>query len=375
MNKKKVLYLITKSNWGGAQRYVYDLATNIDKNNFEVVVALGGDGPLVEMLQNARIKTILLTEMKNTTSVKQVWRAGRELYTILKTEKPDVFHLNSSIAGLVGAIVGRIARIQKIIFTAHGWAFNEDRSFFQRLIIKTLHYLTVMFSTRTIAVSNAIVNQMNWPGAQSKMKVINPGRTIGAMYDRTEARNKMIAFYPALLPYQSDQWVVCIAELHPIKRHNILVEAMVSLVKTYPKLRLILIGEGNERKKIEDKIKEKKLSENVFLTGNILEAARFLKAFDIFILASKSESYGYVLHEAGLAGLPVIATNVGGIPDIIQHNVNGLLIPPDNTQLLERAIGLLYGDKQLSEKFSSSLKNKMLERNINKMVRQILFLY
>jgi len=210
---------------------------------------------------------------------------------------------------------------------------------------------------------------MNWPGALRKMKIINPGRTIGVMYERREAREKIIDFFPRLLPYQSDPWLVCVAELHPIKRHRILIEAMGELVKNYPALRLILIGEGELKNTIEKQITDSNLTENVFILGKITEAARFLKAFDMFVLASKSESYGYVLHEAGLAGLPVVATNVGGIPDIITNNQSGLLVPPDDISAIHEAIKKLIDNPDLAKSLANNLLEKMSAKTIEKMTR------
>ncbi|MBY0538469.1 glycosyltransferase [Patescibacteria group bacterium] len=373
--KIKVLFLITKSNFGGAQRYVYDLALNLDKSKFESVVALGGNGALLTMLQNANVHTITLREMQNSTSLKQAWRSYTELLQTLKSEKPDVLHLNSSIAGLVGAVAGRFARVPNIIFTAHGWAFNEDRPRWQRLIIKFFHYVTVLLSDRTIAVSNAIVSQMNWPGAQEKMKVINPGRTIGAMYDRNEARTKLIDFYPQLAAFVSSYWVTCVAELHPVKRHSVLIDAFAQRLQTEPNQSLVLIGEGKMFSELEKLIFERKLTDKIFLLGNVVDAARFLKAFDMFVLVSKSESYGYVLHEAGLAGVPIIATNVGGIPDIITHPHEGLLIPPDSTNNLVQALSETYKGKTLATERAQTLQTKLESRTVAKMTRQIESLY
>ena len=126
-NRKKVLFLITKSNWGGAQRYVYDLVTTLDKSQFDVVVALGGNGILVEMLNHAGIRTIIIQSLARNISIKNELSFARELWNILRIEKPDVFHVNSSKAGGVGTFLGRLSRVPRIIFTAHGWAFNEDR--------------------------------------------------------------------------------------------------------------------------------------------------------------------------------------------------------------------------------------------------------
>lgn len=374
-NRKKVLYLITKSNWGGAQRYVYDLATTLDKSRFEPLVAMGGEGILGEMLHNAGIRTIVLQEMQNKLSLKQARKAASELRQIVKIERPDVLHVNSSTAGLIGSLVGHSTRVPKIIFTAHGWAFNEDRPLSQRLLLKTLHYMTVLLADRTIAVSRAIVTQMNWPFAQRKMKVINPGRTIGVTYDRAEARTKLIGFCPELAPYQNDEWIVCLAELHPIKRHLILLDAFRQLPQTETPRKLILIGEGAERERIEIYIVTHHLNGRVLLVGNITEAARFLRAFDLFVLASKSESYGYVLHEAGLAGVPVIATNVGGIPDIITNHKTGLLIPPDNAPALITAIHTLLENPTQKAAYVAALQTELSGRSVTKMTRQTESLY
>lgn len=371
----KVLFLITKSNFGGAQRYVYDLATNLDRTTFEPVVALGGDGTLATMLENAHVDVIRLQKMENSTSLKQAWRSYQELSGILKSEKPDILHLNSSVAGLVGAIAGRQARVPNVIFTAHGWAFNEDRPLWQKVTIKSLHYLTVLMSDRTIAVSNAIVSQMNWPGALRKMKVINPGRTIGPMYNRNEARIKIIDFCPRLAEYASDTWLVCIAELHPIKRHTVILQALATIIKTKPHTRLILIGDGRERADIERDIRRFELANHVFLLGNITEAARFLKAFDVCVLASKSESYGYVLHEAGLARVPIVATNVGGIPDIIENNTEGLLITPDDSMALVGAIEVITANPEATALRVENLFSKLSKRTVEKMTNQTSSLY
>ena len=373
--RKKVLFLITKSNWGGAQRYVYDLATNLDREKFEPVVALGGNGILADMLENAGIRVINIESLGRNISLKKEWAFACELWQILRVESPDVFHVNSSKAGGVGTLLGRLLRAPNVIFTAHGWAFNEDRPLWQKLITKFLHWITVLLSHRTIAVSSAIVKEMNWPGALRKMKIVNPGRTIGPMYQKIEAREKIMDFFPRLLPYQSDPWLVCVAELHPIKRHHILIEAISELVKDYPTLRLILIGDGELKSVIEKQIADADLTENIFVLGNITEAARFLKAFDMFVLASKSESYGYVLHEAGLAGVPIIATNVGGITDIIIDQQTGLLVPPDNVNALIIAINTLLTNPTQRVNYASTLQIELQKRTVTKMTRQTESLY
>jgi glycosyltransferase involved in cell wall biosynthesis len=363
-HKKKVLFFITKSNWGGAQRYVYDLASALDRQVYEPVVVLGGNGTLVEMLHNMHIRTITLTSLNRDIRLQNELHVLRELWHILKTEKPDVFHVNSSKAGAIGSILGRLARVPRVIFTAHGWAFNEDRPLYQRLLIKAIHYGTVMAAHHTIAVSRAIVAEMNWPGAAAKMSVINPGRTIGVMFDKDEARKKIEDFFPRLVPYHTDPWIITVAELHPIKRHEVLFAAVRSLTSIYPNIRLVCFGEGALRPKLEAWVVNHGMSEHIFICGNLHEAARFLKAADIFALASKSESYGYVLHEAGLSGLPVVATDVGGIRDIIENDKTGLLVTPDSVTELAGALALYLSNSEIAREHANLLKQTLEERGV-----------
>lgn len=375
LSKKKVLYLITKSNWGGAQRYVYDLATHLDPQQFEPVVALGGDGVLKDLLVHAGIRVISIGSLERDFSFQKEVAFTKELWKIVRSEKPDILHVNSSKAGGVGTLIGRIARVPKVLFTAHGWAFNEDRPYWQRVTIKFFHYLTVLFAHKTIAVSNAIVQEMNWPLPQSKLKVIFPGRSIGVMYRKDEARLQLAQTAPALNPYLYDTWIITIAELHPIKRLDVLIEAITTSIKSHPKLRAVIIGEGSQKASLTQQIQENGLTQHVFLVGSITEAARFLKAADLFILPSKSESYGYVLHEAGLAKLPVIATNVGGIPDIITSGKTGQLISPDSPTELVAQIESFFNRPQLWKEYANNLENVMHDRSVEKMVFSTTALY
>ena len=374
-NRKKILFLITKSNWGGAQRYVFDIATKLDPLLFEPVVALGGNGTLKEQLEHAGIRVIVIESLERDISIKKELAFAKELWQVLKTEKPNVFHVNSSKAGGVGTFLGRIARVPRVIFTSHGWAFNEDRPYWQRFVIKGLHWLTVLFSHKTITVSHALINQMNWPLVRTKMKVINPGRTIGVMYNKQEARAKLVEICPALAPHQGDTWILTIAELHPIKRLHVLIHAFKMAARNHQNIRSVIIGDGELRAELETQITELELTDRVFLTGSITEAARFLRSADLFVLPSKSESYGYVLHEAGLAGLPVISSDVGGITDIIKDSHTGSLIKPDDASLLAKQIEDFCERRHKWNDFGNNLQQVMEGRTVEKMVDATVALY
>lgn len=379
MKKRKVLFVITKSNFGGAQRYVLDLAASLPSEVYDVVVSAGGDGILHELLKEKGIKTAPITTLENKTSLLKELRTFFTLAQIIKREKPDVLHVNSSKAGFIGCLLGRILRVPKIIFTAHGWAFNEDRSAFQKFCLKCIHWCTVLFSHTTIAVSHGLKKQMDWPLVEKKMRVVHLGRSNIPFKYRDEARGiietKVTGNTARLSDYDADFWIGTIAELHPTKRLNRAIDSMSALTKTFPNLRFIIIHDGEERKNLEQQVEDLGLTEHVFFTGAIVEAARLLPAFDLFVLPSKSEAFGYVLIEAGLASLPVVATRVGGIPDIITDGENGLLVEPDNTPALTTALKKLIVDHELRHSIAQAHYARAETFTLSKMVQETMLLY
>ncbi len=373
--KKKVLFLITKSNFGGAQRYVYDLATGLSPKEFEVVVAFGQSGPLERKLKEAGIRTISLPSLQRDISLSKEIRSFFDLSKILHQEKPDILHINSSKAGALGALIGRLAGVPKIIFTAHGWAFNEDRSWKQRLILKKIHWLTVLLSHQTIAVSKEVKRQMDWPLVKNKMTVIYNGRSITKLRPREESRITLSDIEPRLLSYQNDFWSITIAELHPVKRHDAVIEATGEVVKKFPHTRHLIIGGGQEEKKLRQKIIDLNLTENIFLLGTIPEAAEFLKAADLFILASRSEAMPYAIIEATIAGLPIIATRVGGIPEVIENGKSGLLVEPLNNMALTKAILEVRNNDELRQKIALGALERSRDFNFHKTLEKTIAIY
>ncbi len=153
--KKSVLYVITKANWGGAQKYVYLLARGAANAGYQVAVAYGEPGVLTEKLGELGIETIQVPALGRDVDTKKDAGAYRALVELFKTRNPDIVHINSAKAGGLGALAARRVGIAHIIFTAHGWAFNESRPAWQRALIWMLSGVTVSLSHTTICVSEA----------------------------------------------------------------------------------------------------------------------------------------------------------------------------------------------------------------------------
>ena len=347
--RKKVIYLITKGNWGGAQKYVFDLAKNY-KDKMDVVVAIGEGDELAENLEKIGIKTIKVRSLIKNINFKKDIESFSQIQEIFDKEKPDIVHLNSSKAGFIGALAAKSAGVKKVIFTAHGWAFNDASAVWQKKTFQIIQWITVFLSNTTITVSQKTKKDIkNWPLISKKIQVIYNGIEKIEFLNKKESRAR-------LLPKKGGLWIGTISELNKNKGLDILIEAFANLKKQGEKrLNLVIIGEGGEREKLQKMAHNLGISENIFFLGFIEEANKFLKAFDIFTLTSRTEGLPFVLLEAGLAKLPVIATKVGGISEIIKKG-NGILIEKEDAKSLEKKLKFLIDNPNERTKLATNLE-------------------
>lgn len=352
--KKKIFHVITKGNWGGAQRYVFDLATHLPTTEWECVVVHGEGTLLHEKLTAAGIRTIRIDSLGRDVHLFKDVVAFKTLLHIFNDERPDIVHLNSSKIGGLGALAARIAGIPKIIFTGHGWAWNEHRSLPSKALITLIHWLTIQLCHTTIAVSHETRRQIaRLPFIPAhKLVVIHNGIDELVFEEKHAARSKMGGGSEKI-------WVGTIAELHHNKGLDILVDAFSRIDFTAHNVGLYIVGEGEERKALERRIAEKGLEHRVHLVGFMPQAAQLLKAFDVFVLPSRTENLPYVLLEAGLAQLPVVASRVGGIPEVITHMETGLLFLRGDTAELTRDITRLMTDTALVAEISQGIRKEV----------------
>jgi len=379
--KVKILYCITKANMGGAQKYVHDLAISLPKETYNTTVLIGNDGPLNEKLTGQGIRTIILGDLNRNVHFFSDIRNFFKILKIFRQENPEIIHLNSSKMGLLGVIAGRLSGIPKIIFTGHGWAFNEERNFLQKKVIYLLHLLTITLSHKTIAVSEQTKNQIAKNNfLNKKIRIIRNGLAEPLFIDKQIARKEISAKLPISLGLENRPWLGTISELHKNKGLRYIIEAMHIREKKNSNKSglpvLIIIGEGEEREELQKKINEYSLTDSIFLIGRIDEAQKYLTAFDIFTLTSITEALPYAVLEAGLAGLPIIASAVGGIPEIINDMKNGVLVRPGESNEIERAIDFLLNNPAKMSEFGQQIKIKIKkEFNQEKMLRETMSTY
>ncbi len=360
--KRKLFICITKSSWGGAQKYVFDIATNTPRDQFDTTVVLGEGGELKKKLEEAGVKTILLKNSQRDINIKKEFALFFELIKLFRDEKPDIIHLNSSKMGGSGALAGRLAGIKKIIFTAHGWAFNEERGFLSRMLIKILHIITIILCHKIISVSENTKKQIGGL-FEKKIIVIKNGLRETKLFEKDVSKKYITEKILELNKkakntiLNNPTWIGTISELHTNKGLSYAIDA---IAKIKSNVIFIIIGGGEKRKELEEQIVKLGLSNKIFLLGHIDSASSYLKAFEIFVLSSITEALPYVLLEAGYASIPTIATNVGGIPEIIENNKSGIIVPIKNSEDIKYSIECLLKNPQKAKIFGENLKEKIL---------------
>ncbi len=269
----------------------------------------------------------------------------------------------------MGSFLGRILRVKNIIYTVHGWAFNEDRPFSQKILIMFFSWLTMVFAHRVILLSKKEYDQtLRFPFVKNKLELVPLGIKAPILMSIDGA--KQVLGKHLGIDLSKKIIIGTIAELHPNKGLNDLLDAFLPITERNPNVVCIIIGDGQDKATLGMRIKELKLEDKVFLAGYVENASEYLKAFTMFVLSSIKEGLPYVILEAGCASMPVVATTVGGIPEIIEDMKSGILVRPKNPHELSHAISFMIEQTEERRKYGVALRERVLtEFSLDKMLK------
>ena len=360
MKKTKVIQLITGLNTGGAEMVVKDLALNIDKEKFEIIViSILPIGKIGEEIKKSGVKVLSLnTKFKYNPSI--AWK----LFNILKKEKPDILNTHLFHADLIGRIIGKLSKMPKIISTFHSIDIGSKKREFLINLIKRK-------SDKDIAVSKMVASE------SIKRKITNKNK-INVIYNSINLEK-----FPFKNKYESrkklniDQSVnlfVSTGRLTKAKGYNYLIKTVKEIKDNSL---FIILGEGVEREALEREIKNEGLENKIILKGNVSNVNDYLQAADFFIMPSLWEGFSVALLEAAATKKVIISSNVGGASEIIENNKNGFLVEPTNTeQLAEKINYVLSLNTEEKEKMGNLARKTVEERfSLEKMIKEYEDLY
>lgn len=330
----KVIHLITELSSGGAQSALLRLLKGLDRARFtpSVVCLYNGDGVVAQQI---RALGVSVTDLQMRG--KQQLGAFGQLYRLLRQARPAILHTWMFHANFPGRIVGRLAGVPIIITSRRNVEIggaNRDR----------LQRWTAGLDDQVIAVCEvARQAEIERAGARpAKVVTIYNGLELAefaqAPPEACQAARQMLGIADDVLLLGS------VGRMHRQKGFTYLLAALPAIKAQFPQVKLLLVGDGELRSALEAQTAQLNLQDSVIFTGTRTDVPTLLKALDLFVLPSLWEGLPNVILEAMAIGLPVVATAVGGTPELVVDGSTGCLAPPNNPAALAKAIGDLLAN-------------------------------
>ena len=359
---KNILLISNRLDFGGAEVYVVSIANRLVELGYNVHVASSG-GSLVEELSNDVKHFIIPAASKK---IPGIIKCSLQLRKILKDNKIEIIHSNSVITCLISKLATLFLSIP-IINTVHSW--GTSRKPISAAIVN-------LCADNVVAVSNSTAESYISHGLnKKKVVVVHNGIdtkrfTRLSIEDNFKNREKL-----GLKP--EDFVVINIARMEEVRKgHNTLLDAANIVVKSYSNCKFLLAGDGNLRNTLQDKVKNFGIENNVIFLGNRADVVDLLSLSDIFCLPSDWEGLPLVIAEAMSCGLPVIATAVNGVPEIVLDKITGYLVQPQNPEQLSNKILELMQNPDLKEKMSAaSVKRTNETFSLDNLIKRLHTIY
>ncbi len=348
-SKIKILYIIPSLASGGAEKFILDLINNLNHDIFEIkLLSFNGGGFFEEEFIKSNVDFKILKK-RFKFDVYNFYQICREI----KNFSPDIVH--TQLGGdIYGKIAAKFLRVKIIISTEQNVLDNDN------FIIRFFKRITAKFSDRIIVISNSVKQDVicRYGIKEDKVSLIPNGINCDFLNDS----DKKIKDAPFVFG--------SIGRLNEQKNFSLLIDAL-SFFKDKNFLCLI-VGEGELRSKLENKISNLCLSDKVKLLGTKKDVFSFLSSLDFFVLPSKWEGLGIVLLEAGLAKLPVLASATGGILDIIDDKRTGILFENNNLEDLKEKLEYFFDEKnkEVLADLGGNLNKKIKENFDIKIISQ-----
>ncbi len=326
MRRKRILHFIETGGLGGAERAAVDLAFRLPEERFESELAsLQGGGWLAE---KAREIGLPFHVVPSGGSVD--WRLIRGLIGLVRDGNFDLLQTHLMDSNFYGAVSGFLGRFP-VVAVEHGDAHHPGKTQIQRLKPKTIGYLADAWVAVSRFTREALIRRFNIP--ENKVRVIPNGIPM-EVYGGSGGRLSR-----ADLGIPEDSFLIgAVGNLYPVKGHRYLIEATARLAAPFPGLHVAIAGSGGEEERLRALARDLQISDRVHLLGRRSDIPDFLKVLDVFALPSESEAHPLSLCEAMAAGIPSVASNVGGVPEVIEDGRSGILFPAGDVDALAKAV-------------------------------------
>lgn len=376
MSRYKVLHLHTLPVISGSGINTYLTMKGTPQDRFAVAMACAPGGKLNTIVREAGITVHEVRHMVQPLRPFKDLLALLEIIRILRREKIDIVHTHNSKAGFLGRLAGRLAGVPVVVHTVHGFAFHQSEPAWRRALFRSLERMAASWSDHTIFISQPMID---WARRE---RILREGRyaKIYSGIDLETFRGyswEEVGRLRGDLGFHADDRVIgFVSKLWEGKGHEVALHAMARIVQEVPQAKLLLVGEGPLEKQLRGVSGRLGLRERVVFAGFRTRIAEVTSLCELCILPSFFEGMGRVLVEAGACGRPVVASRVGGIPDVVEDGITGFLVPPGDAASLAGAVLRLLRDRDLARRMGCAARDKInLQFDARTMVCDIVDVY
>lgn len=344
----KILNLITRLNIAGGSRYVLEITRIFNKDGFESTILYGNVEPheqdMLYLAKEYDLKCINLPTMGRSINLIQDILLIPKVFRIIRKLRPDIVHTHTAKAGMAGRVAAWLAGVPVILHTFHGNNFKGYFGKVMTLVSINIERALALLSTRIIAISDQQRQELLHYRIckPSKMSVIPLGFNLDRMISAPEDRG---GFKSAFGIDQDRSLVAFIGRLATIKDPFFFVEIATRVLKQRDDVVFAFVGDGELAEDLKSRVKSLQLQNKVIFTGFITNLRPLYADLDILLLTSLNEGTPVAIIEAMANHVPVVATRVGGVPNLIEHEQTGFLIKHGDADAMQATIMSILDDK------------------------------
>ncbi len=376
----RVLHIHTLPIVSGSGINTFLSMRGMDKNIYEVELACAPGGRLIPLVQQNHMEVRPFKNMVQPLHPLKDTMALLDLTAFLRSHFYHIVHTHNSKAGFLGRMAAKLAGVPVIVHTVHGFAFHDQEPLWRRVLFRNLERLGSHWCDKMIFISQPL---MDWAlkdhiVAEEKVEKIYSGIQVDKFLPvKSEERDRIRSKWGLR---QEEAVVGMVSKLWEGKGHSVLIEAFKLLKEKIKDAKLVIVGEGYLYDELLRRVNTNGLRESVLFTGFQMDVSEIIATFDVAVLPSFFEGMGRVLLEAMAMEKPVVASRVGGIPDLIDQGINGLLVRPGNVKELAEALEKVLSDRRLASKMGREGRKKIkgqfsadaMVQSIDKVYRELL---
>lgn len=350
--KRRIVHVMYSFGIGGLENVIVQLINRLPADDFEhVVLSLTTISEFRNRISQPDVRFIALEKPPG-----HALALYPKIYNLLRDLKPDILH-TCNLAALEIVPLAWLARVPFRVHAEHGWdAHDPDGSSRKYRFLRRMYK---PFVSHYVAVSKDIADYLLGPiGVPSSRLALIPN---GVDTSDFAPKGQAVTLPPGCPFLPGRHWLIgTVGRLQTVKNQQLLARAFIELLHTHPetrqRCRLIIVGEGPLRNEIESVLAEAKVEHLAWLAGARNDISAILPALDCFVLPSTAEGTSCTLQEAMSCGLPVVATAVGGTPDLVVNGATGFLVPSGDVKAMTTAIWKMYSEPIRTEAMGASAR-------------------